>query len=103
MSRSYYENEEAAFIDRSRGTFKFGKWPDKPEPYTDDSSIKTTTIMLLTFEPLSRYSSGILKFRYYNLDDATNITELSTNLWRMSKRSMKTNPIEQNAVRYINY
>lgn len=79
----------------------------RAKTWADDSLLRTTTWeemrkdMLKTFEPESRYFSDVLKYRNYKLEDASNIPEYISNIWRMFKRLMKPNPTEADAVEFV--
>ncbi|CAB3256284.1 unnamed protein product [Arctia plantaginis] len=75
--------------------------------WADSSLLRTTTWtemrddMLQTFEPESRCFADILRYKNYTIDDAENIQDFISNVWRMFKRIVKPNPTEQDAVEFV--
>lgn len=79
----------------------------RAQSWADDCLLRTTTWaemrddMLQTFEPESRYFSNVLKFRRYSINDADNIPEYISNVWKMFKKIVKPDPTEEDAVEFV--
>ncbi|XP_062533007.1 uncharacterized protein LOC134201796 [Bombyx mori] len=79
----------------------------RAKTWADSSLLRTTTWtemrddMLQTFEPESRYFADILSYRNYTIDEAENIQDFISNVWRMFKRIVKPHPTEQDAVEFV--
>lgn len=73
----------------------------RAKTWANENLLKTITWakmcqdMLETLEPESRYFFDILKYRNYMLENATDIPEYISNVWRMFKHVVKPNPIER--------
>lgn len=79
----------------------------RAKTWADSSLLRTTTWremrddILQTFEPESRYFADVLRYRNYGIDDAENIQDYISNVWRMFKRIVKPNPTELDAVEFV--